>query len=164
MIGAYIDETRVAPHIVDPIGIGAGNFGFWKIMTLHLEWLFLWKPLSAAVVVVTNEFLLFCVHGNYGIPLVKAFSNSRVDVSKLCIAVRMIGAFLGLAIALQAIVEVTKNLSNLLMANRVLLFCELRGNRSRALADPFSEGILGRPALRHQSSSPARTKGGDQKR
>jgi len=62
MVGAHIDEPYIAPHVVDPIGIGTGNLRLGKIMTLDFERLFFWEPLLAGIVVVAHQFFLFRVH------------------------------------------------------------------------------------------------------
>ena len=55
---------------------------------------------------------------------------------KLRIAIRVICAFLGLAIALQAVVQVMKNLRDLHVADRMLLLAQFLGDGPRAFANP----------------------------
>ena len=71
-----------------------------------------------------------------GMPCRQASFDREVDVPKLRIAVRVILSLLGLAIALQAIVQVMKNLRDLHVADRMLLLTQFLGDGPRALADP----------------------------
>jgi len=121
MVGSYIDKTGIAPEVVNAIGLGARNFGAREVVTLNFVGLLCRKPLLTGIVVVADEFLLFCVHRNHRNALRQAFFYRGIDVPKLRIAVGVVCALLGLPIALQTIVQIVKNLSDLRMADRV--FC-----------------------------------------
>ena len=62
VIGSDIDETGVAPDVVNAIGIGTRNVGSGKVVTTNLLGLFRWKPLLASVVVVADEFFFLGIH------------------------------------------------------------------------------------------------------
>ena len=55
---------------------------------------------------------------------------------KLRIPIRMVGPFLGLSIALQALVATVKNLGYFRAADGLLFLAELLGKGARALASP----------------------------
>ena len=59
-----------------------------------------------------------------------------VDVPKLRIAIRVIRTLLGLAIALQAIVQVMKNLRDLHVADGMLLLTQFLGDGPCTFANP----------------------------
>lgn len=120
-------------------------------MTLNVLGLFGRKPLLAGIAVVADEFFLFGVHRNHGKTLRQAFFDRCIDVLELRIAIRVVCALLGLPIALQAIVKTVKNLSDLRMADPVVVSAKLPGNRPRAFTNP-SQGrlrIASRLAINH---------------
>lgn len=141
MVGSHIDESGVAPNVVNTVGIGTGNFWSRKVVTLHRNGLFCRAPLPASIDVVTDQFLLFGVDRYDRDALPQAFFYRGVDVPKLRIAIGMIRTFLGLAIALQAIVQAMKNLRNLHMADRMFLLAQFFGDGPRALANPAQRGL-----------------------
>ena len=106
-------------------------------MTLNPPGLFGYTPLLAAIVVVPNQFLLFRVHRNDRDALPQASFDREVDVRKLGIAIRVIRASSSvLAIALQAIAQLMKNLRDLHVAGRMLLLIQFLGDGSRTFANP----------------------------
>ena len=74
-------------------------------------------------------------------PCARHFLTAAIDVPKLRVAVGVVRALLGLAIALQAIVQIVKNLRDLHMTNTVFVPAKFLGNRPRTLAYP-SQGRL----------------------
>ena len=58
-------------------------------------------------------------------------------MQKLRVAVRMVSPLLGLPVALQAVVEIVKNLGDLGVADRMFLPAQLFRNRPRALTNPL---------------------------
>jgi hypothetical protein len=120
VIGSDIDETGVAPNIVDAIGIGAGHLRLGKVMPTHWARLFRRKPLLAAIVVIADQFFLFRVHGNYRPALLKVSLHGGIDVPELRIAIGMILSLFGLAVALQTIAQMVKHLGHLGMTDRML--------------------------------------------
>ena len=44
MVGSYIDESGVAPNVVNTVRIGTGNFGARKVVTLYRNRLFCRAP------------------------------------------------------------------------------------------------------------------------
>ena len=135
VIGADIDKARVAPNVINAVRIGTGNVGSRKVMTLNLYRLPGGKPLLARVVVVADEFFLFGIHGNDRAAFPQASSHGGTDVPKLGVAIRMIFPFLGLPIALQAVVEVVKDLGHLRMTDRVFVASQFFSDGPRALAN-----------------------------
>ena len=63
----------------------------------------------------------FRIDRNHGNPLPQASFHLGVNVVKLRIAVGMVGPLLGLAIALQAVVQIVQKVSDLGMADGVAL-------------------------------------------
>ena len=72
----------------------------------------------------------------------QTFLDRSIDVAKLGIAIRVIRTLLGLAIALQAVVQVVQDLRDRHVTDRMVLLAQLLRNRPRALTDP-SQGRLG---------------------
>lgn len=96
--------------------------------------------------VVADEFLLLGVDRNDRDALPQASFHRDIDMAKLRIAVRVILALFGLAVALQAVVQAMKNLRHLHVADGMFLLRQFLRNRPRALAPP---------AFARQSTLPA---------
>src|SRR3990167_537717 len=94
------------------------------------------SPLPALVLVIPNQFLLLRIHGDDRSARGDRPADVIVYVLELRVAVRMIRAFLGLPVPLQAVVHLTQELRDLLMADRMVLAREFRRQRPRALAGP----------------------------
>ena len=87
MISSNIDKASVPSNVVNPIGIRTWYFRVGKIVPLNLAGRLGGTPFLAAVLVVSENFLLFRVHGYDRQFFGYEFLHRRVDVSKLCIAV-----------------------------------------------------------------------------
>ena len=141
VVRPHVHESRVAVHVIDPVRVGAGDVGTGKIVTVHLERLLRGPPLPAAVVVVSQQFLLLGVHGDDGRPLGQSPLDLRVDMAELRVAVGMVLAFFRLAVALQAVALLLQQLRDFHVTDRVLLPGQLRGQGPRALANPTQRGF-----------------------
>ena len=142
-----IDEPGVAPDVVDAIGIGTRHVGRGKIMPTNLPRLFRGKPLLASVIVVADEFFLLRIHRDHGAALRQASFHRGIDVPKLRVAVRMVSPLLRLPVALETVVEPVQKLSDLRMADWVLVPTQLLRNRSRALTNPSQRRLRVAPGL-----------------
>src|ERR1700694_5577108 len=89
VVRAHVDETGVAPQVVNPIGISAGNLGTWKIMPVDLLRRPRLAPLAARILRVADQFLLLRVHGNDWFAYPQRLFDSA-DISELRVAVGMI--------------------------------------------------------------------------
>jgi hypothetical protein len=154
VVGSYIDKADIASHIVDAIGIGAGNFRGGKVVPLDLDRLFCRKPLPPGIVVVADEFLLLCVHRNHGNPLDQRCLHLFADVPKLRIAVGMISAFLGFAIALEAVVQIVKNLAQLSRGSPDVLAGKVLRQSPECSCKSIAAEIPDHLVFRNQSSAP----------
>jgi hypothetical protein len=92
--------------------------------------------LPTGIVVVSDEFLLLGVDRDDRDALPQASFYRDVDVPKLRIPIGVIRTLFGLAIALQAIVQVVKNLRDLHMADRMVLLAQFLGDGPRTFANP----------------------------
>jgi len=147
MIGSDNDKAAIVADVVDAIGVGARYVGAGEVVTLNLLGLFGRKPLLAGVVEVSDEFFFLGVHRDHRKAKRQPSFHFTVDMSKLRIAIRVVFAFLGLAIALKTVVEIVKNLGHLRMADRVILSAQLIRNRPRTLADPSQWRLRVAPRL-----------------
>ncbi len=136
MVGSHIDKTGVASDVVNTIRIGARNGGAGEVVTLDLAGLFCRQLLPTGIVVVSYEFFLLGVYRNHRAALVQAFLHRGVNVPKLRVAIGVIGTLLGFAIALQAIVQVVKNLRDLHVTDGMFLLVKFPSNRPRAFTNP----------------------------
>ena len=147
MIGSDIHKTGVPPDVVNAIGIRARNVGGGKVVASHHDRLFRGTPLLPRVGIVAEEFLLLRVHRNHRTAVRQTPLHCRVDVAELRVTVRMVSPLLSLPIALQAIVEVVKDLGHFRMADRVFHSGEFFRNRPRALANPPERRLRVAPCL-----------------
>src|SRR5450631_2046845 len=136
MVGPDIDETGIATNVIDAIRVGTGNCGTGEIVTLNLQGLLGRQPLLAGIVVIAQECLLLGVDRNHGDALPQTPFHRGIDVPELRIAVGVIRTLLGLAIALQAVVQVVQNLRHFHVADRMILLAQFSGNGARALTYP----------------------------
>src|SRR5205823_12908026 len=117
MIGPDIDKSGVAPDIVNAIRISPRHLGRGKVVSLYLQRLFRGKPLLAGVFVIADQFFLLGIDRDYRMAPRQTLFHGVADVTELCVTVGVILALLRLPIALQAIVEVVKDLGDLHMAD-----------------------------------------------
>lgn len=88
-------------------------------MRLHPLRLFDPSPQAPRILDVPDEFFLLRIHRDHRPALRQIPFDRRVDVPKLCVTVRMIASFLGLTIALKAVVERVQELGDFRMADRM---------------------------------------------
>ena len=152
VVGAHVDEPRVALQVVNPVRVRAWDVGTGKVMAVHLQGLFRGQPLLAGIVVVSQQFLLLRVHGDDGRALGQSPLDLCVDMAELRVTVGMILPLFRLAVALQAVALLLENLCDLYVTERVLLAGQLRGQGARALADPAQRRL--RIAARFRINQP----------
>src|SRR5579863_8040829 len=133
LIRPQVYESCVAPQVIDAAGERAGNIGPGKVVPLHLDGPLLWQPLLSPV---PHQLLLLGIHGDHWHALRQGPLDLHVDVPELRVPVWMVFALLRLAVALQAVAQIVKELGNLRVADRMLLPVKLRGQGPRALTGP----------------------------
>src|ERR1039458_557352 len=136
MIRSNVHETRIAPQVVDAIRIGARNVGRGKVVPVYFDRLLCRKPLSTAIIIVSEQFFLLGVHRYHRRPRRQSPLHLCADVTELRVAVRMVSTFFRLAIAELVVCLRAHKLRHLLMADRMLLPCQLSGQIPCALAYP----------------------------
>jgi hypothetical protein len=136
VIRPKVYKARIAPQVVDTIGIRTRNIGMRKVVPLHLDGAFTRQPLLSRVCIVTHQLLLLCVHGDNRCSFRKCSLDLCVDVPKLCIPVRMIFSLLRFTVALQAVAQIVEKLRNFRVTDRMLLPNEPLGQNPGALAGP----------------------------
>ena len=100
MIGTNANPACILPQIVNSVG---NVFLLPEIMHLYGFGLTLWPPFAARILILPYLFLLFRVYGNCRLATLQESRRLRIDVFKLCIAIRMRGTLLRLAVRLQAV-------------------------------------------------------------
>jgi len=88
MLCSHVDEAGIAPQVIDPVGICAGNLRTGKIMPVDLVRRPRFAPLAALVLVVADLFHLLRVHD--GLTRPQSLFDGAVDIPELRIAIRMI--------------------------------------------------------------------------
>ena len=99
------DPADILARVVDAIGNSLALFRVDEIVNLDFLRQSLGKPLTPVVFVVSDEFLLLGVDGNHRIAARLERLDLVVDVSELGIAIRMIAAFTGFGVCLQAVAQ-----------------------------------------------------------
>ena len=138
--GIVIHADTHPPLILTPIGHAVGN-GLaqrliHEIMHLDLFGLSPRSPLLAAVTEQADQFLLPGIHRDHRLTALLKTLHRHVDVLELSVAVRIRGAFLGLAVTLQAIPGGLQKTANRPRADGMRLAGQLPGQLGRALACP----------------------------
>ena len=136
VIGTDIDESGVASEIVDAVRIGTRHIRAREVVPLNGLGCVRRTPLLSRIVVVADQFLLLGIHRDDRQPLPQVLLDAGIDMAKLRIAIRMLRTLFGLAITLQAVVEIVQNLRHLGVADRMTLVRQLCGNGPRTQADP----------------------------
>jgi len=136
MIHSNAYPPFVATHIVDSIGSDVPFFRICEIMYPHLLGLSPGLPLLPVILEVPDQFFLLCVHRNYRISAFQVFLHLAVDVLELRVTVRVVGAFLGLPVRLQAVAQFLKDNGDHAVARLVPLLLQRRSQFAHALASP----------------------------
>ena len=110
-------------------------------MAVDLEGIFGRKPLSAMILIFSNQFFLLGVNGHDRRSCGQRTLRLCIDVAELCVPVGMIVAFFRLAVALQAVVLIMKQLCNFFVTDRMVLSRQLCGQCPSALAYPAQRGF-----------------------
>jgi hypothetical protein len=93
----------VLRQIIDAVRHGLGLVCLWKIIRLHLFGIVLGPQLPAAILIGTHDLFLLGVNGKRRIIGLQLNAYHLIDVLELGIAIRVLGAFQALLVALQAI-------------------------------------------------------------
>src|SRR6266581_5660120 len=112
-----------------------------EIMHFNAFGLALRPPFAAPILVVPYLFLLFRVYRNCGMAILQEFGRLRIDVFKLRVAIRMRGAFLRLAVRLQAVLLFVQQFGDQHMAHLVSLGSQFGGEIPYAFACPPQRGL-----------------------
>src|SRR6266498_1498542 len=93
-------------------------------------------PFPAAVGIGADKLLLLGIHADDRVPGILMRFDLIVDVAELAIAVRVLGAFDGLGVCLQAEVLLTQQISDRVGTDPVTLPGQLRSQRAGGLGRP----------------------------
>lgn len=136
MITPHVDPTLISAHVIDPIGNRFALVRIWKVMGLDWFWLARGLPFAPLITVAADQLFFLGIHGNYRqFPLQEPLCPS-VDVLKLSVTIRMLFAFDGFRIALQAIAQLVKDFANGRSTDRVSEIPQSLGQMSCALTCP----------------------------
>jgi hypothetical protein len=136
VIGVHVDETGVLSQIVDAVRIGARHRRSGKIVAGHSFRRAFPSPLLARIVEMADEFLFLGIHGNDGLSLPQGQLHLSVDVPELRVPIRMPGPFLGLPVALQAVIHLPQQLRHFFVADGVSAAGQFVRQGSGAFAGP----------------------------
>ncbi len=148
VIGSHVHKTRVPGQIVNAVRISPGHRRIGKIVVLHLFSRPLATPLPPFVFKVSNQLLLLGVHRNDRLALPQRQLHLPVDVPELGVPVRMVVPFLGLPVALQAVIHLPQQLRHLFVADGVSLAGQFVRQRPGALAGPAQRRLRIAPRQR----------------
>ena len=97
-----LTKARVGGEVVDAVGDRAPQLLDEEIVDAHLLEVALGPPLAARVLEVADQLLLLRVDRNDRAPLGQRLFRRLVDDGELGVPVGVVGAFLGLAVGVQA--------------------------------------------------------------
>ena len=100
MIHPHIHEPRIPREVVNAIRVGAGNVRRRKVVPVYFDRLLCRKPLFAAIIIVSEQFLLLGIHRYNRRPRRHGPLHLCVNMAELRVAVGMIRTFLRLPVAL----------------------------------------------------------------
>ena len=136
MINAYTDPALVQTQVEHPVRNDLAQLLVNKVVDHHFFRLALGLPLPATVLERADEFLFLGIHRDHRLAALLKALDRGVDILELRIAVRMRSAFLGLAVALQAITGLLEHRPYRPGAYRMAVAGERLGQIHRALAGP----------------------------
>ena len=98
-------------------------------------------PFLPRVLEIPDQFPLFRVHGHDGLPSPLESTHLPVDVLELGVAIRMRRPFAGLAVGLQAVIQVVEQGGHCPVADAVALAFQFLGQVAGTLARPAERGL-----------------------
>jgi len=141
VVRSHIDEAAIATDVVDAEWIRPGHLRARKIVPFHVPGVLRGTPLLPGIREIPDQFLPLGIDRDDRELLGQAPFHRVIDVVELGIAVRMIAAFFGLAIALQAVLEVVEQVRHLHVADGMMPLLQRPRNRTRALARPSQRRV-----------------------
>ena len=117
MIDPHAHPAIVPCQVVHPLGDAKAQFLVTEIMGAHSFWATLWSPFPPGLLEIPEKFLLFGVHRDYGLATTLELLDLAIDVLELGIAIRMLLALAGLAVALEAVVHVFQQTRHSIVAD-----------------------------------------------
>ena len=111
VIDTYAHPALILAQVVHPVRNGFAQIRIQKIVDLDLFRIAARPPLAPGVLERSDQFLLLRVDRDHRLPSLLKPLYRRVDILELRIAIRMVFALFGLAVALQAVtvcIDVTR--------------------------------------------------------
>ena len=136
MVDADTDPAGIRGKIIDAIGHRTTKFLDQEIVDPDRFRISLGAIFPAIVAEVADQFLLLGVDRDHRLLFCQSRTHLNVDVGELGVAVRMAVAFLGLAVALQAVARRVEQLGHQGAARLVPLLLQCLGQMPHALAGP----------------------------
>src|SRR6202007_2449563 len=102
----------VLSQIIYAVRHGLGLVFIWKIIHLYRFWILLGPQLASALLIGTHHLFLLGVNGNRRIVGLQLRAYHLLDVLELGIAIRVLGSFQALLVALQAISQLFEQSRN----------------------------------------------------
>src|SRR3954447_10822294 len=138
---AEIDPSGVGGDVVDAIGHRLAELGDGEVVHPDRLRMAFRAKLAAAVLAVANQLLLLRVDRDHRLAGGLERLHRRIDGLELRVAVGMLGALTGLAVALQAEPELGQQPANQLLPGAEALPSQRRGEMPLALAHPAQRGL-----------------------
>jgi len=136
VVDADTDPAGIRGKIIDAIGHRTTKFLDQEIVDPDRFRISLGAIFPAIVAEVADQFLLLGVDRDHRLLFCQSRTHLNVDVGELGVAVRMAVAFLGLAVALQAVARRVEQLGHQGAARLVPLLLQCLGQMPHALAGP----------------------------
>ena len=136
MVDADTDPAGIRGKIIDAIGHRTTKFLDQEIVDPDRFRISLGAIFPAIVAEVADQFLLLGVDRDHRLLFCQSRTHLNVDVGELGVAVRMAVAFLGLAVALQAVARRVEQLGHQGAARLVPLLLQCFGQSSHGFAGP----------------------------
>ena len=136
VVNPHADPTAVLPDIIDSVGNDLAQLLVFKVVHQGFFGLALRLPLPASVFEIPDQLFLLGIHGNDWQAPAEKGPGLSIEILKLRIAVRVLGAFNRLGIGLQTVPHLVQQVGHFAIANVVALALQLGRQVPRAFAGP----------------------------
>src|SRR5215510_583915 len=131
-----VHHGSISCDVISAVGNGLSFTQMREVVHRYLIGFSLGQPSPPPVLKGPHEFLLLRIYRNHRVPSPPKSLDPAVQVAKLGIAVRMLGAFTGLHISLQGVPHFLQTTAHRDAADRVSGPSQLLGDRPSRLAGP----------------------------
>ena len=141
MVDPDADPPLVPPQVIDPLGDRLAQLLVRKVLGTHLLRHAASMPLPPRIAEIPDQFLLLRIHRDDRLPRLLKGTDLLVDVLELGVAIRVVFAFPGLPVRLEAVADLLEQATDRVVADPMAQSAEFVGQVARALGGPKQGGF-----------------------